>query len=115
MARQYGEASPFRVGIGTLCRRASPTLIHQVARMVSEILPGYPLHLWGVKLTLLQHAKPLPASVVSIDSAAWNGRFGPQIEEQRHSGLTQREYAYRVALPAYLRKVETACVSSSRL
>src|SRR5579864_3274516 len=48
--------------------------------MVGAILPGFPLHLWGVKLTLLQHSKSLPASVVSIDSAAWNGRFGTGID-----------------------------------
>jgi hypothetical protein len=43
-------------------------------------LPGCPLHLWGVKLTLRQHATRLPANVVSIASAAWNGRFGTWIE-----------------------------------
>jgi hypothetical protein len=45
---------------------------------------------------------------VSSDSAAWNGRFGKGIEAYRQSSLTQREYAYKVALPAYLAKVEAA-------
>jgi hypothetical protein len=108
MADHYGSRSSFRVGIGTLCRRASPTMIHQVVKMVSEILPGYPLHLWGVKLTLLRHSTSLRANVGSIDSAAWNGRFGKGIEEYRRSGLSQREYAFKVALPAYLAKVGSA-------
>jgi hypothetical protein len=88
-------------------------MIHQDLRMVSEILPGYPLPLWGVKLTLLQHSTPLPASVVSIDIAAWNGQFGTGIERYRQSGLSQREYAYRVALPAYLATVMAALAKSS--
>jgi hypothetical protein len=108
MGRRYGERSAFRVGIGSLCRRASPRMIHAVVRAVSELLPGMPLHLWGVKLTLLQHRPAVPASVVRIDSAAWNGRFGTQLEAYRRSGLSQRRYASTVALPAYLAKVRAA-------
>src|SRR5260221_2830645 len=60
MAAYYGYDRFFRVGIGTLCRRASVDMIHQVVRAVNEILPGVPLHLWGVKLGLLQSPPPLP-------------------------------------------------------
>jgi hypothetical protein len=34
-----------------------------------------------------------PASVIGIDSAAWNGRIVKGIEAYRQSTLTQREYA----------------------
>jgi hypothetical protein len=108
MRRHYGAGSAFRVGIGTLCRRASPELIRRITLAVASQLPGVPLHLWGIKLTALQARGGLPARVVSIDSAAWNGRFGPQIEAQRQSGLSQRQYAYTVALPRYLEKVAVA-------
>jgi hypothetical protein len=39
-------------------------------------------------------------------------RFG--IEQYRHSNLSQREYAYTVALPAYLGKMEAAIGRSAR-
>src|SRR5205085_7320808 len=45
-------------------------------------------------------------AVVSIDSAAWNGRFGHTIEDQRRSRLSQLRYAYQVALPRYLQRVQ---------
>lgn len=101
----------FRVGIGTLCRRAAPDLIRKIVEAVSEVLPGVPLHLWGVKLDGLSRTD-LPSSVVSVDSAAWNRRFGDSIQEHererveiyRSTGrlMTQREYGYRVTLPRYL-------------
>lgn len=101
----------FRVGIGTLCRRASPQLIRQIVEAVSEVLPGVSFHLWGVKLTGLS-GNDLPRSVVSVDSAAWNQRFGSNIETHKAEQLqiyrdtgrlmTQREYGYRVTLPRYL-------------
>jgi hypothetical protein len=106
MADHYGSRSSFRVGIGTLCQRVVTT--------VSDILPGYPLHLWGVKLTLLQHRASLPASVESIDSAAWNGRFGQNLEAYRQSGLSQRRYAYTVMLPAYREKVRQALAAHQK-
>jgi hypothetical protein len=105
----------FRVGIGTLCRRASPDLIRRIVVAVSEVLPGVPLHLWGVKLAGLS-GNDLPSSVVSVDSAAWNQRFGGTIEDHerdnvamyRSTGhlMTQREYGYRVTLPRYLDRFE---------
>jgi hypothetical protein len=105
------NASDFRVGIGTLCRRASPDLIRKIVSAVSDVLPGVPLHLWGVKLAGLS-GSDLPDSVVSVDSAAWNQRFGSSIQDQerekvamyRATGhlMTQREYGYRVTLPRYL-------------
>jgi hypothetical protein len=108
MASHYGAGSAFRVGIGTLCRRADEGTIRDVVLAVREQLPGVPLHLWGVKLQLLKSAGGPPPGVVSVDSAAWNGFFGPNLERRRSSRLTQREYAYRVALPAYRAKVEAA-------
>lgn len=108
MAAHYGDDSAWRVGIGTLCRRASEGMIRDVVAAVREQLPGVPLHLWGVKLGLLKSAGGPPPGVVSVDSAAWNGMFGRDLELRRGSELTQREYAYQVALPAYRAKVAAA-------
>ncbi len=41
--------------------------------------------------------------------------FGPQIEQQRQSELSHREYAYKVALPAYLEKVRAAATAHTAL
>lgn len=106
--RQRYQSPYFRVGVGTLCRRARPALIRAVVQAVSEELPGIPLHLWGVKLTSLRAVAAVSEAVASIDSAAWNNRFGRGLEEYRRSALSQRRYAYEVALPAYLAKVQQA-------
>jgi hypothetical protein len=109
MASQ-GEA--FRVGIGTLCRRADVRMIHAVVRAVNEELPGVPLHLWGVKLGALQSAAGLPHQVRSVDSAAWNGLFGRDIEKARAervaAGISRAQHCWQVMLPRYRAKVETA-------
>jgi hypothetical protein len=96
----------YRVGIGTLCRRASAGQIAEIVAALAEALPGVPFHLWGIKLSSLW--RELPAQVVSLDSAAWNGRFGRDLEPQKGSGLSQRRYSYGVALPAYLERVDAA-------
>ncbi len=108
MAAAYGPGSPFRVGIGTLCRRASAAQIRAIVQAVAAELPGVGFHLWGVKLSVLQDRAALPEAVVSVDSAAWNGLFGTDREAWRASGLSQRQWAYTVALPAYQRKVARA-------
>lgn len=106
LALAEANLDAFRVGIGTLCRRTTTAQIHEIVEAVSGELPGVGLHLWGVKLKAL--GRGLPASVVSVDSAAWNGRFGSDLELQKSSGLTQREYGYKIALPRYLAKVDAA-------
>jgi hypothetical protein len=108
MHTYYGSGSAFRVGIGTLCRRASVSMIHEVVRAVSDVLPGVPLHLWGVKLGLLQSSMALPEQVVSVDSAAWNGLFRTGREAWKTSGLPQRRWIFDVALPRYQAKVDEA-------
>lgn len=105
---RYGPASDFRVGIGTLCRRADAPTIARISEIVATELPGIPLHLWGVKITALKSRVALPRAVRSCDSAAWEGAFGEGHEQRRASGLTEREYAYKVALPRYLSKVNAA-------
>lgn len=106
MAAAQENLLEFRVGIGTLCARASTDQIHEIVNALTEELPGVSFHLWGVKLGAL--ARGLPASVISVDSAAWNGRFGRDLELQKTSGMTQREYSFKVALPRYLAKVDEA-------
>lgn len=107
MMRGYYCDNPWwRVGIGTLCQRADARMIRTVARAVAEELPGVPLHLWGVKLAALNSAEALPETIDSVDSAAWNSLFYQGREKFHQSGLTQRVYGYRIALPEYQRKFE---------
>lgn len=111
--RDWYDGHPgFRVGIGTLCARASTQMIHDVVGAVAVELPGVPLHLWGVKLRVLQSRKELQG-VVSVDSAAWYAsglkRTGHEANEERQAlGMSQREHAFKVALPRYLDKVHNA-------
>lgn len=106
LALAQDNLDAFRVGIGTLCRRTTTAQIHEIVAAVAGELPGVGLHLWGVKLKAL--GRGLPRQVVSVDSAAWNGRFKSDLELSKGSGLTQREYGFKVALPRYLAKVDAA-------
>ncbi|MFL5628748.1 MAG: hypothetical protein ACJ788_24470 [Ktedonobacteraceae bacterium] len=108
MYAHYGPQSAFRVGIGTLCARASAKTIQEVVGMVSRTLPGIPLHLWGVKLSVMKSPLMLPKQVASVDSAAWNGMFKTGRENWKQSGLPQRQYCFEVALPAYEAKIREA-------
>lgn len=109
MMRGYYCNNPsWRVGIGTLCQRADAKMIRAVIRAVASELPGVPLHLWGVKLSAINSPEALPASAASVDSAAWNNLFFQGRGEFHDSGLTQREYGYRIALPRYLNKFAAA-------
>lgn len=104
MKAHYGRN--FRVGIGTLCRRASVREIREVVHAVAAVLPDTDLHLWGVKLSAIQ--KGLPSQVGSVDSAAWNGLFGRGRSGWKASGLTQSAYVWKVAYPSYIAKVQAA-------
>jgi len=104
----YGSKRPYRVGVGTLCGRTRQREIVAIVEAVAYELPDVPLHLWGVKLATFRGRFALPSTVVSADTAAWNGRFGRGIEAYRRSGLPQRRYAYDVALPAYREKLALA-------
>lgn len=103
-----GVSSEFRVGIGTLCARASAEMIRKVVIMVASELPGVPLHLWGVKLSVLQMPISIPQQVVSVDSGAWNGMWGKDRELWKRSPYTQREWCFKVALPEYQAKIQAA-------
>jgi hypothetical protein len=110
MKRHYADRE-FRIGIGTLCRRALAEDVVKVIHAVREIL-DFPIHLWGVKLTVLKRNIHLP-NVISVDSAAWKpgglGKDGHQANEERAvMGLSQREYDYQVALPRYAERVRRA-------
>lgn len=108
MAAHYGPESAFRVGIGTLCARASAKMIREVVTMVAAELPGIPLHLWGVKLSVLQSPIHLPEQVTSVDSGAWNGMWGHGRNLWKQTPYTQREWCFKVALPAYEAKIQAA-------
>jgi hypothetical protein len=106
---EHGAAHA-RVGIGSLCRRTNVAEIVAIVRAVAEVLPGERFHLWGVKLGALAALRRagLLHLVASLDSAAWNGRFGSDLEAPRSSGLNQRAYAWTVAWPAYQAKLAAA-------
>lgn len=109
----------WRVGIGTLCARANMSTVHQVVRAVVEELPGIPIHLWGVKLSILKSSVALPA-VVSVDSAAWHpgGLKSDSSQAKRdHESLTltQMAHALQIALPRYIRKIEAASSKGKQL
>jgi len=100
----------FRVGIGSICRRGQVSEIRRIVAGIAAVLPGIPLHLFGAKLEVLAGWGNRPATVISCDSAAWNGRFGTDIAlinaERRRLGLTERRYSLTVALPRYAARVE---------
>ena len=101
---------PFRVGVGSICRRAQVDEVRRIIAAVATVLPNVPLHLFGVKLAVLDGWGRRPRTVLSCDSAAWNGRFGTDIfwinAECRRRGMSQREYSLKVALPRYAARVE---------
>ena len=108
MYAHYGPDSAFRVGIGTLCHRASVEMIRAVVTAVHDILGNVPLHLWGIKLSTMQSPIALPESVVSVDSAAWNGMWGDGRNLWKETGMTQRQWCLQVALPSYQARLERA-------
>jgi len=114
MQAYYGQDSYFRVGIGTLCRRASTEMIREVVLAVTSILGEVPIHLWGVKKTTFKDAIALPINVVSADSAAFNGMFGTgrnlwkKATKPDGTSYRQTEWVLQVALPKYIRDLEEA-------
>lgn len=105
---EWSVGNAFRVGIGSLCGRASPSFILEVIPRIRAIIGGdIALHLWGVKLKTLQSGTFFPG-VISCDSGAWNGLFGREHEKRRASGLTVVEYSWQVKHPAYLQKIAQA-------
>lgn len=98
--------SIFRVGLGSLCGR-DPILVHEIIGAVRAVIGYLPLHLWGTKLTFLRC--PLdPGAVMSLDSAAWNSLWGSAHNARRDSGLSEADYCWQVAYPAYAQRVLTA-------
>jgi len=110
MQAHYGSESAFRVGIGTLCHRASTQMIQDVVLAVTRILSRVTIHLWGVKLGLAQSVYAIPEQVVSVDSGAWNGMWGRGSEIWKESGFSQREWCFKVGLPSYEAKLQNALV-----
>lgn len=105
----------FRVCLGSLCRRAEAPLIRLIVEQVAAVLPGVPLHLFGVKLDVLKGWQGRPSEVISVDSAAWNGRFGSDIDrlnaDQWSRHMTQRQYTLTVRLPHYAAQVNQALMA----
>lgn len=104
----YGDESAFRIGIGSLCRRANNQMIQQVVQAIAAELPNARFHLWGIKRKALVSTIALPPQVASSDSSAWNGRFGREIEQWRRSGKTERRYAWEDAAARYNSEIKAA-------
>ncbi len=115
MARRCRRNPAWRVGVGSICQRASVSLIRQVCAAVGEELPGVPLHLWGVSLRLLLSRVALPEQIVSVDSSTWNRLWYRGREVWRASGLTQRSWTITVALPQTLAAFERARATPKQL
>lgn len=119
-ARAYKAADLVReyMGIGSLCRRSSIREIRAIVATLADELPGVRFHLFGVALRLLTGRIALPPAALSLDSAAWNGRFGSDLPafnaEMLARGWSQRETAIRWALPRYAAKVSTALAGSKQ-
>jgi hypothetical protein len=99
-----GQAEAFRVCLGSLCRRNSVAEIRNIVSSVARVLPKLVLHLFGVKLSVLQQTGDLPDAVVSVDSAAWTSRFGRHInvavDEQRRTCVRCKQVAPRPRMGA---------------
>lgn len=113
--RAYYAGNPaFRVGIGTLCRRADSSLIRSIVATVSSVLPDIPLHLWGVKLESLWTLDM--RHVVSTDSAAWHGMWGTNRQRIRTqaqaAGMNTQQYLIKQVLLAYRSRVHEAVEAS---
>jgi hypothetical protein len=110
MHTHYGADSPWRVGVGTLCQRASVKMIDRVVHAIREELPMVPLHLWGVKLAALKSIDL--TNIVSSDSATWHGLWGPCRHEAREAArelqMSRRTYVLCIGLPRYIDKVNAA-------
>lgn len=113
MQAYYGKESAFRVGIGTLCRRASAQLIREVVFAVTAILDA-DVHLWGIKKGFFRSKIAVPRRVRSFDSAAFNAMFGEGREEWKRLTFNgkplyrQTEWVLQVALPRYIDGLEEA-------
>jgi hypothetical protein len=115
---QRGQGDSFRVGVGTLCRRADSMTILAIVTAIRSVLPDIPLHLWGIKLASLRAMNVAQMGIKSTDSAAWadklyNGRT--MREEAASAGLSIRRYAITVKLPAYMAKVKEAAARPATL
>lgn len=105
---QQGRADVFRVGIGTLCARASADFIVSVVQVLADTLPGVQFHLWGVKLQTFKVLKSLSSVIASTDSAAWNGMIKSGRNLWKDTPYSQTEWCFKVALPAYEEKIRKA-------
>lgn len=110
-----GQGDLFRVGIGTLCARASAEMIRLVVEAVTSILGDCKIHLWGVKLGVFRMSIALSKWVTSVDSAAWNGMFKTGRNKWKGTGMTQREWCFKVALPAYEAKIHHALTTPKQM
>jgi hypothetical protein len=117
---QRGQKDLFRVGIGTLCRRANAMTIWAIVQAVRTALPDVQqFHMWGVKLAAIS-ALDMPNldGDFSSDSAAWSDQMYNSValrEEAKAAGMSQRQYSIMVKLPAYMAKITEAAARPARL
>lgn len=107
----YADNSAWRVGIGTLCRRADVVTVQAIIDAVCEVLPpDITIHLWGIKLDALRSLN-LHGRGYSSDSAVHHMAMYAKNDIKAaaaNAGMSLRRYKVMVNLPAYITKVYEA-------
>jgi hypothetical protein len=100
----------WRVGIGSLCKRKSMRQVVDIVGALVQRLPECKFHLWGVALGAMDALRVagLLGSIASFDTGAFNQRWYAGQHAHKAVGMTQREYTWKVAWPAYRAKVDAA-------
>ena len=114
MRQHYGSVGAFRVGIGSLVGRTAQQVLDVVAA-VAAVLPGLPLHCFGMKLRhyqLMRFAFPAAIPEISSDSSEWEGQRArgsvPGRKAWQESGMRQLAFGYYRWLPSYEEKLGAA-------
>jgi DNA-directed RNA polymerase subunit RPC12/RpoP len=121
MQQYYSErsqAAAFRVGIGTLCKRANSMEIRAIVAAIRAVLPDIGLHLWGIKLAAIRALDIEAMGIVSSDSAAWSDKLynSAAIRSQAAAaGMSIRQYCITVKLPEYAAKVAQAAATPATM
>lgn len=102
-----GEHTMFRVGIGSLVRRNAPAT-KAIFDAVAAILPeDVMFHGWGIKKSVLNSSFTFKR-LRSSDSAAYNNRFGTDLEQYKGLKKPQRQTVFEDVLPAYQEAIYAA-------
>lgn len=95
----------FRVAVGSLVGRATPEFIGEVILTIQSIIGKFiALHVLGGSLGYFKALQQIEG-VVSYDSSVYNDRFGRDLERQKGLSISQSQYLWQIAQPAYAKKI----------